>query len=691
MSVEKINEQISRNYTSWLNAQGFKPRPGQQEMIKFIASSLQYSDSRKAIVQAGTGTGKTAAYVLGSVPVAKAAKKTVIVVTATVALQQQVVEKDLPSLSKWSNEQFDFIVAKGRRRYVCPRRLDAAVTDSRKKPLFEDVDRTSRYAETYQSMWESFTEERWIGDRDSWDKEITNPLWSPISTDFRGCTNRACDFYLDCPYFKARSSFQASLVVVTNYDLLLTALSTGSEVLPDPEDSIYIFDEAHHLVDKTMSAFRSSIGLKQSQNQVRDCQSFLSELMNKASRNSTIQSHNNQFAEQSERYLDLNQQLISFVRSLEYRDETSGTGIHRFERGVVPNNIRAISALLAVAQQNMLGCLNVFKDEMQEVADGNSDWIRAGVGEDQMDELVDYLSYFEDTIDLLRAYGAIETDEKYSAKWAQHDVGSGPEEWTLTLVPVEVDSILKEVLWDKCYGALFTSATLGTDDEFSYFKHSVGLPRETPHADIASPFDYERAVTLTIPRMQYSPRFPHQFDFVNELVACLPARLELEQSALVLFTSRATMHEVIEKMPRKVRSRVLLQDSMGKQALLDKHRSLIDKGRPSYIFGLESYREGIDLPGDYCKHVVVTKLPFAVPTDPVEKSREELCEVRGSNYFFDIAVPETTLRLIQAFGRLIRNERDRGRITLFDNRFTKSGYGRRMQSSIPPYKLIVEK
>ena len=690
MSAEKIDEQISRNYTEWLRAQGFEERSGQLEMIKFIANALQDRKSRKVIVQAGTGTGKTAAYVLGAVPVAKADEKTLIVVTATVALQEQVVEKDLPALSKWSLEEFDFVVAKGRRRYVCPRRLDTAVNETNQKRLFDEIDKASQYADTYRRMWSAFTAKQWLGDRDSWDGEITSFMWSPISTDHRGCTNRECDYYHECPYFKARSSFQSSTVVVTNYDLLLTALSTGSEVLPPPEDSIYILDEAHHLVDKTMSAFRSSIGLNHSEKEVSDCQDFLSELMQKSRRDPTIQDHYRRFGEQSTRFLELNRSLVDLLQRLSYTDEQSGTGVHRFAKGEVPNNIRAVSALLATAQDSMASCLDVFKDEMQLVINGQSDWIHSGVDENQMNQLLDYLAFFEDTVGLLRAYGSVDAGEKYSAKWAQHDVGSGPEDWTLKLVPVEVDSILKEILWERCHGAVFTSATLGAGDEFSYFKNSVGVPQATRHTEIASPFDYQSAVTLTVPKMRYSPRYREQRDYLKELVASLPARLELEKSALVLFTSRATMNQVLERMPTRVRRRVLLQDSMGKQALLEKHKNLVDQGKPSYIFGLESYREGIDLPGDYCKHVIVTKLPFAVPTDPVEKTREELCAARGSDYFFDVSVPETTLRLIQGFGRLIRSESDRGRITLYDNRFVKSGYGQHMQSSIPPYKIIIE-
>ena len=691
MVATELNTQIIRNYHSWLAAEGFGERPGQRQMIGFIANTLRSEESPHAIVQAGTGTGKTAAYIHGAVPVAAAKERFLIIVTATVALQQQVVEKDLPGLSKWSDKPFTFTVAKGRRRYVCTRRLRNLVETPEQKPLLDGADRTQRHMGVYRQMYQALEQNQWPGDRDSWSDEITTPMWSPISTDFRGCTNRECEDYGECPYFRERKKFAVSNVIVTNYDLLLTSLVTGAEVLPDPKNSIYIFDEAHHLVDKTMSAFRSSMELKGTLNLIDDCRKLLSELMNSAKFNPAMKSNYDAFAEHSVKCKKLTQRLLNYAQNLNYVDEQSGRGVYRFKQGLVPKKLAAVCALLADQQASLLKCLQVFNDELDLVSTAESDWLREELVERYVEPIRDDIGYLEETTELLRAYGWVGEDQKFSAKWVQHDTGSGLEDWRMTLVPVEVDAILSDIIWSRCKGAVFTSATLDTEEEFTYFKNAVGLPLKTRHLDIPSPFDYQKAVTLTVPQMKHSPRSAEYGSFVSEVIQKLPARLELEQSALVLFSSRAMLSEVYEGLPPKYRRRILVQDTMGKQALLDKHKHLIDTGKPSYVFGTESYREGIDLPGDYCKHVIVTKLPFAVPIDPIEKTREEYFSARGANYFFDISVPETTLRLVQGFGRLIRNERDRGRITMFDKRFAFSNYGRRMQSSIPPYDVQIER
>ena len=268
MSVltEELKKEIQTAYRVWLAARGFRARRGQREMIAAIARTLTEEPPRLAAIEAGTGTGKTAAYCLAAIPVAKALGKTVIISSATVALQEQVVMRDLPDLQQHANLAFDFALAKGRGRYLCLKRLDERLRyqDQQEIPMFEadSADHTA----TYQEMLRTFADGRWDGELDSWSVGAEgaaagafDSAWRAVTTDHRGCTNNRCSFFRQCPFFKARNQLDGVEVIVANHDLMLADLNLGGGVvLPEPEDAIFIVDEAHHLPDKTQQAMRTA-------------------------------------------------------------------------------------------------------------------------------------------------------------------------------------------------------------------------------------------------------------------------------------------------------------------------------------------------------------------------------------------------------------------------------------------------
>ena len=202
---------------------------------------------------------------------------------------------------------------------------------------------------------------------------------------------------------------------------------------------------------------------------------------------------------------------------------------------------------------------------------------------------------------------------------------------------------------------------------------------------IPSPFDFPNIASFTVPAMQTDPRdFAAHCAEVSEL---LPELLADEPSALVLCTSWRQLRALVGELSGRLEKGAKVQGERSKQALLDAHRDDVDAGIPSFIFGLASFAEGVDLPDDYCRHVVIVKLPFAVPDDPIDQALAEWAEAQGKNPFFEISVPDAALRLVQACGRLIRHEGDHGRITLLDTRIVTKRYGRELIDSLPPYRM----
>jgi ATP-dependent DNA helicase DinG len=247
--------------------------------------------------------------------------------------------------------------------------------------------------------------------------------------------------------------------------------------------------------------------------------------------------------------------------------------------------------------------------------------------------------------------------------------------------------ILREQLWDRAAGAVLTSATMTALGVFDRFRARSGVPADGRFKVVVSPFDYSRAV-LHVPAM--SSEASNASAHTEELIELLPQLLDADEGSLVLFSSRRQMNDVYDGVPQDWRARTLRQDDYSKQEILRRHREAVDEGRGAVIFGLASFAEGVDLPGAYCQHVIIAKLPFAVPDNPVDAALAEWLEAQGRNAFMEISVPDAALRLVQASGRLLRTESDRGRVTLLDRRVITRRYGRTILDSLPPFKRRID-
>ena len=635
---------------------------------------------------AGTGTGKTIAYALATIPIAKQLKKKIVVATGTVALQEQIIYQDLPAIREHSGLDFSFALAKGRRRYLCLSRLDLALQESsassQSLALFNGE--TADHDNLYQEMIDRLGRGEWDGDMDNWPDEIESSAWSRVSTDVAQCTQRQCSHYNNCYFYRAREVIHRVDCVVANQDLVLADLMMGGgAVLPAPEDTIYIFDECHHLPEKAGNHFSHELTLYATRGWLLQLPAFLE--MVKKDVSGVSEDHVVTLQRQIEHTVELLDEAAAEMRSLRDEADVIDEGWRRrFEHGRVPARLTQVAAPLAtsfsrmiemveailLAIENMLSHASAAERELIEhwlgVVSGTSDRLMAGAA-------------------LWDNYAKAEHDPPY-ARWIRSWSGAQVEGMEIQLAshPVSVASELSERLWNRCAGAILTSATVSVGGDFSIYQAKSGIDPGQTFLSLPSPFCFEEQAVLRIPQMTTNPSDADAHS--EELTELIPDILAEDQSALVLFTSWRQMMRVFGGLEDDFSQRVLMQGNLSKHEILKRHRKRIDVGKVSWIFGLASFAEGIDLPDKYCTHVVIAKLPFSVPDDPVGATLAEWIESRGGNAFYDLMLPNAALRVIQAAGRLLRTETDSGSVSILDRRLLTKAYGKVILNALPPFR-----
>jgi ATP-dependent DNA helicase DinG len=681
-----------------------KPRWGQKQMIATVANHFlaiksdgdghRSDDNPVCMVEAGTGTGKTLAYMVACLPIAKALDKKLVISTATIALQEQIVQKDLPALKKHGGYDFDFRLAKGRRRYLCVSRLDQALSQNASldptQALFEDelaLKLDGHQQALYKDMVVQLGSNQWDGDRDAWKEPLSEDHWRPVTTDHKGCTNRRCSHFSQCPFFKARDGLEQADCIVTNHDLVLADLALGGgAILPAPEDTIYIFDEGHHLTDKTLKQFTHQQGIRQLSRWYGQTRSGLKKFLKEwqgggkgAQLSAQVQDH----------VQALEQQLISLEQFLDQSAFRPQEGYqqqenYRFPQGIIPTELVQMCHDLSLTSARLGRDLSALHGLMDDVIKGDQN----GLPKDQAEI---YLAAFgvlqqnaEQQLGLWQAYAKVDQEgEVPMARWLQYWQTPERVDLELSASPIMAAELLRTNLWKRCYGALLTSATLTALGRFDRLITHAGINPQSTMLAVQSPFDFSKS-QICVPKEAIEPG-PESV-FVDHLIIGLKAQLNQSEASLVLFTSRRVMQLVFEGMGELWQDIILQQGESSKQRLLDQHKQRIDDGEGSVLFGLASFAEGIDLPGDYLTHVVITRLPFTVPDRPVPSALAEWIEKSGGNSFAELSVPEASVRLVQATGRLLRQEEDQGRITILDKRIVSKRYGQQLLQALPPYQ-----
>lgn len=702
MLTDEVKATIQQAYSQMLEQKALKPRWGQRVMIAEIAKTLARIGEDKpegephCVIEAGTGTGKTIAYSIAAIPIAQFLRKKLVVSTATIALQEQFVFKDLPDIRQHSGLDFSFALAKGRRRYICLSKLDKlmAGSEAQTAPLPLYPDEVSNPIATdampvYTNMLSELAAGRWDGDRDNWTDEIREDIWFGVTTDHAQCTGRRCANVGQCAFFKARDDLKEADVIVTNHDLVLADLGLGGgAILPEPEETIYVFDEGHHLPDKAINHFSAFCRLHTTQQWLDEMHQ---QWMNCAEQFSSQKTLTRQLEILSPRIDDIKQGL-SLVSN--YLDDSLQVGAlegrlgfqhYRYPHGLVPDTLREVARSLGSHFSDISDRLGRVGKLIEGFLDEDSIAMERSDIESWSAAIGAMINRANGNVTLWMEYSQSgEQDQPPKARWVNIIESAGSQlGYELQCSPILAADNLSEDLWCRAGGSVVTSATLTALNSFDRFKLRSGMPDQSVFTVVPSPFHYENVV-FTVPQMDCDPGDPDAH--TAAIGKLLPSLVEPRAGTLVLFSSRKQMLAVHELLSDELTRRTLVQGEFSKQEILRRHRVSIDAGEGGVIFGLASFAEGVDLPGDYCTHVIIAKIPFSVPDSPVESALNEWVDSNGGNAFMEISVPDAALRLVQSSGRLLRTEEDAGRVTLLDRRIVTRHYGRAILDSLPPFK-----
>ena len=676
---------------------GFRVRGAQTRMIAEVTRALAHAGGAAAI-EAPTGTGKSMAYLVAGVEVARAQKKKLLIATATIALQEQLVERDIPLYLRLNGTEAKVALAKGRGRYVCPRNLlmaNNSLGDTGQMGLGFDADLAlwskppaERDKQVLRKLTDALVGGEWPGDMDAAPESPGDMLRAMITTSAGGCTGRRCAQFMACPFFAARRAVADADIIVANQDLVLADLtmpgdddSWGGIILPKPEETLYVFDEAHHLPGKTIDRGAADVMLgtvvRQLSRLGRQIHGAYSLTDKEVIGKLTLDAGD----EKLQLLSDALEELEKMIRRDWLPDPAETEPMYRGSLGQLPDAwMQQATALYLLTNEvhRWLGSVRRTVTEMSEAGPTQEALSRElGIAMERIDRQV-------------RTWRAWSSDDPDNAPpLARWVTLSGDQQLVCHASSVSAGALLRMILWDNAAAVVMTSATLSAGGNFRGFADSVGLPDDAVTISLPSPFNLSAQARLEVPALRVLPDAREEHALA--ITEWLTDHLDWDAGNLVLFTSRAKLERVLQRLPIDKVRKVRAQGSLGKSQLIAEHITDIEAGKGSTLFGLASFGEGLDLPGKLCETVVITQLPFAVPTDPVGATYAEWLESRGRNPFLEVAVPEATRLLTQYCGRLIRSETDRGRIVLLDRRVVTKQYGGRMLQALPPFQRVIER
>lgn len=677
---------------------GFIARDGQRAMMQtalltFLSAKTSTGKERDgrnlAQIEAGTGTGKTLGYLLPAIVASELLDMSVIVSTATVALQEQIFLKDLPALKRIV-PSLSYDLLKGRGRYVCQARLETLQTNGSQDDWlaeFED-DTPAAPQELSESsvVWvkdlaRKLNDGEWNGERDSLGGHTYDSDWRRVQADAKACTGPRCSYFNSCVFYKARRAAATARLQVANHALVLSTLASESELI-NPAKTLFVFDEGHHLPE---------IGADQYSTRVRvgTARKSMS-----ATRQATVRAAKMLPAEAlpdlaafAQLLADIAGKLSLFEDSLLETDVvTPDKRVYRFVHGTLPDDLRTECEQTASMAMSARSALAPMVDELfkrDESISPKEREARAKAGAELavgMDRLLSVQS-------VMVSWAT--HDKVPSAKWVEWVEGTGTgADIALCASPLTAATRLGRGLWSNVSAAVCTSATLTACGTFDFFERLSGLNRFPLRRAqvVSSPFDYQRQGELRLVSMKNSPK---DSGFSDELCERLPHLLAgHEMGQLVLFASRRQMETCYEALPEDLRADVQVQTFGARSDILAEHSRRVKAGRRSILFGLQSFSEGVDLPGDLCVHVLIDKLPFAPPTSPVEESLSEWLSSQGRDPFKEIAVPRAGMKLAQRVGRGVRTLQDHAVITVCDKRLGTTAYGKSLIAGLPPFPVV---
>lgn len=602
---------------------GFQPRQPQLDMADAVEQAIHNED--QLVVEAGTGTGKTFAYL---VPALLSGKKTIIS-TGSKNLQEQLFHRDLPLMVEALGFHGQVSLLKGRSNYLCLDRLSRQMVESHTTETQTDL--LSQLVKV--RSWSSETKSGDLGECDAIAED--SPIIPTITSTNDNCLGKECPSYQDCFVLKARKRALDSDVVVVNHHLFMADLAikeTGfGELIPEAE--VFIFDEAHQIPDIASQYFGQSISSRQIQDLAKDIEiGYRTEARDMRQ----LQKAGDRLSQSA---MDMRIVLGDTGFRGNWRDAVASPSIKR----ELDRLLDAINLVIDVLK------LALGRSQLLDTAFERANLIKGRI-ERVCDVTITGYSYWYDT---------------------------SPRHFSLHITPLTVADKFHEQVEMKGGAWIFTSATLAVSDDFGHFTSRLGLiPKQ--QFSLQSPFDYPTQARLCVPR--YLPE-PNSQGLAQKLVNMLSPIIEENQGrCFFLCTSHSMMRELGEKFRESLSLPVLLQGETSKQKTLAEFMELGN----ALLVATGAFWEGIDVRGDTLSCVIIDKLPFTAPDDPLLKARIEDCKLQGGDPFQQVQLPDAVITLKQGVGRLIRDQKDRGALIICDNRLVTREYGATFLASLPP-------
>lgn len=717
LNEQKVLELLGPNSPLATLLAGFESRPQQQKMMGDVLKA--YNNKGISLIEAGTGTGKSLAYLIPAALWAKVTGERTVISTKTIALQEQLFHKDIPLVAKIIGSEIKAVIVKGMGNYLCLRKL-TDISHEASTLTLQEADELNKI-----ELWAETTSD---GSRSTLSFIPLSSTWEKVCAESDTCTNVRCEFYEQCHFFKAREEARNAQILIANHHLLFADLQRREQDENYNDDAILpyytgvILDEAHHIEEVATEYFASKAGkIPLLKTLARIGAEKAGKIVGKLAHLRDL-FHSYYINDMPESCRSISRRLMhdlpAFRRELQEVIHLSFTSFDQFlpkgqesheseipdSRGkesklrILPDHkkneawvpyMEEPSKKLVEALQRFVQSLNALENDLKYLDDEklNEKTKTVRVELAALGNRLGEAAYM-----LIRFLQDI--DNQYKVQWIESHQFKSLMNTTLVSAELDIAASLVKTLFKPFKTVILCSATLTTNNHFAFIKKSLGItPEYLPNVNIyesvyESPFDYQKQALFAIPT---DIPLPHEPDFNRAVSEKIWEVIQASRgNAFILFTSFQALrecHHILEERLNQNRYHTLKHGDESRRALLDKFKAR----ERSVLFGTDTFWEGVDVSGEALRCVIIVKLPFKVPSEPIIQARTEAIQARGGDSFREYSLPNAIVKFKQGFGRLIRNKNDRGCIVCFDGRLLNKSYGKQFLQSLPNCeKVFVE-